>query len=155
MPQSTRYRYWCKTCNGFALHTAVDDINTDEEAKLLCQCGTIYTPIKIKDIPQGLIAEQRVRFKEFRKRQLAQSFGLLSMMGALGSFGSFGHGESSRIIEGDAGLKHEEEVIEARRKVVKEEKRLEVLKYRDTGRNDVCLCGSGLKYKKCCLFKHK
>lgn len=24
-----------------------------------------------------------------------------------------------------------------------------------TGRNDPCPCGSGLKYKKCCLHKHR
>ena len=31
-------------------------------------------------------------------------------------------------------------------RILKEER----LKFKDVGRNDICLCGSGKKYKKCC-----
>jgi len=57
------------------------------------------------------------------------------------------------IIESDGGYKA---IEENRNKVLEEArvKREKAVAYKNLGRNDVCLCGSGKKYKKCCLTKY-
>lgn len=58
---------------------------------------------------------------------------------------------SERIVESDAGV----ESIRREKRIKKEERRKtleeKVDMYKGLTRNDICNCGSGKKYKKCCL----
>jgi uncharacterized protein YchJ len=71
-------------------------------------------------------------------------------------------GSDVRIIEADAGQKEIDDenhrIYVENEKIRAEETRLfleDQKKYAHLGRNDKCLCGSGKKYKKCCLTKFK
>jgi uncharacterized protein YecA (UPF0149 family) len=54
-------------------------------------------------------------------------------------------------METDAGLLAIEKVEREKREAEQEAMRLDIEAHKGLGRNEVCKCGSGLKYKKCCL----
>lgn len=154
MPTRTLYRTWCTTCQDWELfefdwfHREIGD---NEKT-----CGECKSPVdksvKLGDIPKEKIAEQRLRYKNYRKQQLHKTMNIFTMMG-MDSNGMFRDFPETDIIENDAG----QEAIDAeRRRLEQEEKQRrkdEIASYHGLGRNESCRCGSGKKYKKCCLSR--
>lgn len=165
-PKIEKHRLWCKKCKDWKLFTTKKLFDKEYFCE---ECKTQFEEILLKDIPEDKIKEQRERYKESIKKQNSMfSKGLMSGM-AMGdiSFGvQFGHNlcENSGyldIIEHDAGqLEIDIETERKKREIAskKEEeirlKREELKKFKDVNRNQLCICGSGKKYKKCCLLKH-
>ena len=154
MPTRTLYRTWCTTCQDWELfefdwfHREIGD-----NEKTCKECGNpADKSVKLGDIPKEKIAEQRLRYKNYRKQQFHKTMNIFTMMG-MNPNGMFNDFPQTDIIENDAG----QEAIDAeRRRLEQEEKQRrkdEVAKYHGLGRNDNCRCGSGKKYKKCCLHK--
>jgi len=160
MPTIELKRIWCKTCQEFELHKQQYPNWEDWFCK---KCETAYTSIKLKEIPKEKILEQRKRYSEYKNKQAEKLIaGMIS-----GNYGNtysenlFSEvGSNIRVQESDAGqrklderrAKKEEEKSEERR-IRREEKKVEIAKYKRLGRNDKCICGSGLKYKNCCLLR--
>lgn len=152
MPQITNtvYRLWCKTCAAFTIHKKIYPNNLEDEHTTLCKCSAEYTNVLIRDIPKELVEDQRLRYKIQRRKILGKIFSYLSSVNDIYSEPKIGYD----IIESDAGLEQEEKILKERETKLKQEKKAEQLRFKDMGRNDSCLCGSGLKYKKCCVTKH-
>lgn len=167
MPTTTinRYRLWCKQCNDFTLHERIykDEFknlrfdlckfNEEKTYLYLCECNTQYSSVSIIEIPEEKLNVQRKRFREQRSdnfRNVLNMYGSLANNIGLWSLPEIGY----KVIESDAGLEHEEEMEREARDKLRAEHNLELATYKNVGRNDLCLCGSGIKYKKCCLNKH-
>ena len=159
MPTQTYYRIWCKTCNDFTLpHRSHKNMLEDKPVEAQCNdCKTEYTDIFLSEIPEAKLVEQRKRYTEKKRKEMEDlfSFKFLSDM----TRSPFDEDwPKPEIVESDAGQKS---IDEAAQKIRDEEHRLEQIdrqrqveekiKYSSVGRNDLCLCGSGKKYKKCCL----
>lgn len=153
MPTRKLHRFWCSKCKEFTLHKTWGD-------KSCTECGTVTDTYNISDVPEEKLLEQRKRYSASQpglhtyldflrpKSQLEQ----LAEM--------FAEDERTEIIETDAGQKEiderrakerAKEMAEKRR--IHEERKAEVEKYKNLGRNDKCACGSGKKYKQCCLVR--
>lgn len=153
MPTRELRRIWCKTCNEFELHYQ----NFPNWEDFFCStCDTKYSSILLKDIPPKKIQEQRKRYKESNKGTIFNYMltGLLFNSPSMGLF----EDETVNIRESDAGQRVIDERERQKRAAIYEERRLlrekrlaEAKKYSHLGRNDTCICGSGKKYKKCCL----
>ncbi len=148
MPTQTFYRKWCVPCQEWTFFR-----RGFNEVKHYCkECGSEEKSYTLADIPENKILEQRERWKQQRSEQFASVFGGMMYGSALLSAGLESSGGGPiREVEDDAGQK---EIDEARVKARQEAARLKAekeVKFRHVGRNDLCLCGSGLKYKKCCL----
>lgn len=167
MPTRTKYRIWCKTCQEFMFHSEIEK-DVDERRFSCDSCDTVYTDIFLKDISEEKLQEQRKRYQEKHKKDMEKMFGnllespeqrrikeLIHMFSPPGT-------AKLEVYESDAGQKQIDEAIrkkrmeelEGRRKI-RDEQRAEAAKYTKLGRNDACICGSGLKYKKCCLSRIK
>lgn len=146
MPTRFLKRIWCKTCNNFTLH---------EFNKNTCNdCSTEYTSILLKDIPKEKLFEQRERYKKSNNvfsiyEKIAGFSQNMSMFDPPGS--------DIEIRESDAGQKSIDEANKRKREKELEERHIKrqeeiklARKFKDLGRNDICLCGSGKKFKKCC-----
>ena len=156
-----KYRVWCKTCNDFVFHIKKDE-NLD-----CTHCDTTYSEILLKDIPEEKIEEQRKRYKDHRKEEMNKVFKMIMeapeknrSKELINMFSSPDPDFDSEINESDAGQKaideenkkiREAEMAERQR--IKDEQKEEAAKYKSLGRNDICICGSGIKYKKCCLTR--
>jgi len=129
-------------------------------------CGTVTTEYNLSDVPEEKIQEQRKRYNEYKKEH--NSF--ISFLNVLSSptrspiSGLFDEDWDSKyeIIETDAGQKaiDDEEFRIRNNKMIelREKQRLleeEYKKFKHLGRNDRCACGSGKKYKQCCINKFK
>jgi hypothetical protein len=166
-------RTFCKTCDDFVFHEEIfydqagdkrhlfkGIIDAESESFFedikkpiyVCNtCNTVFTPYNLRYIDKEKIEAQRQRFKAQRRSNFHKTMNLFSMIGFTNSFPDLKEG---KYFEADAGLEREEEL---RRQIVKERKEMqqaELQKFKDVGRNDKCLCGSGKKYKKCCLAIH-
>lgn len=153
MPTRTFRRIWCKTCNEFRLH----NINLGDDDYNCCECKTVYTDIKINDIPKDKANAQRERYKESKKKQYRTIFG--SYLN-LGLETMFSNDWGDRIIESDCGQKTIDDEYAKKRaealeilRLERNQQREEAKKYQGLTRNDICICGSGKKYKQCCLTK--
>lgn len=170
MPNHIKYKFrqYCKTCEDFTIHDRVyideqkhDKFNSikfigDNTFESICDtCSTQYTHIDPSDIEESKIQLQRNRFKSKRKSDFEESLKYLSnpLNDIMDMFKAPGITEL-KIIEDDAGLEDEELL---QRKIKKEQNAIilaEIERFKNVGRNDKCLCGSGKKYKKCCIDKH-
>lgn len=148
MPTHTLKRIWCKTCNEFTLHSQPFD-----SKELICrECDTHYTDIYLNEIPREKLLEQRQRYKNRKKERMNRILG-----GYLFTPDLFGLALEEEIYESDAGQIRLDEIEREERNKIYEERRKqreaekeEEKKFRNLGRNDICLCGSGKKYKHCC-----
>jgi hypothetical protein len=148
MPEITYYRFWCKKCEKYSLHLK----NQSQEWK--CKCGKISEPYFLSEVPDELILEQRERYKKQKRDEV---FNILHSFEPENPFSSE---FPIRIIETDAGQK---EIDDERNKEIEErsENRRQMIEnltseyhdFKHLGRNDTCACGSGKKYKRCCLSK--
>lgn len=156
MPTLHLYRRWCKSCSEYTLHTK----GFDHSSPMICKvCKSVFVETPIEEIPEEHLIEQRKRYKEHERASFGKMYRefinpgydlLKSMLAPPGS--------DVEINEDDAGQREIDEenrirdnAIRMERKRLREEKEVEMRKYAQLGRNDVCLCGSGLKYKKCHL----
>jgi hypothetical protein len=158
MPTRDYKRIWCKKCKDWTLHGQ----HYPNWEDWFCQkCETAHVKTPLSEIPPKKILEQRKRYKEWKKHDFERLFNGLISFGTDPFINMFSEpGSDVRIMESDAGQaeldKQERERKAEERRLHEEEKakvREEILKYRKIGRNDLCLCGSGLKYKKCCLTR--
>lgn len=150
MEQRVYKRIWCKSCNDFTIH----ELNTGE--KLQCNyCGTEYTNIYLKEIPKDKLELQRERYKFQQRRKYTDLYTGFLTNGLNELFEEPG---KPVILESDAGqedidtrIRQERAKRMAEYREKQEKKKQLQEKFKNTHRNDKCLCGSGLKYKYCCL----
>lgn len=117
-------------------------------------------PINIVDIPIEKVKEQRERYKQMNINQ-TKGFMLGIYMGAGLSMLDVMMGETGVVIkESDAGqlaiderARIERAKCSNERVIQKQKDREEKAKYIGLSRNEICICGSGIKYKKCCLVR--
>ena len=154
--QTTKYLYrlYCKKCSDYTIHS-------EKDGEYTCECGSIHEHYKLSEVDPEKVKEQRNRFKAYRSNErnetLSHCLGYLDgsnkMKEMMNMFSAPGSNIKTIIKESDAGLKREEKIIndkiDEEIRILKEER----LKFKDVGRNDICLCGSGKKYKKCCYNK--
>lgn len=166
MPTYTNYKYrhWCQKCNDWKIF---DEENTfKEDKKLTCsECGTEHQKTLLSDIPEDKLLEQRLRYKAQQKKDLNDIYSEFLMGGYNRNplaelFMETPSSFNTRIVEADAGQKYideEKRRIEAEERMKRYEERQKLLiwkaQYKNVNRNDVCICGSGKKYKKCCLIE--
>lgn len=156
MVEEIRYRYYCTTCNDFSLHK---ELGND----LQCDCGKIHQPSLLKDIPEYKLLEQQERFRKQRTAKAIDNINAIaSIYAPMNIFSMLSAPSLERcdlteiiIVESDAGLKAEEKRIKQRHFEIISERKMELNKFSNVGRNDICLCGSDKKYKKCCYSKHQ
>jgi uncharacterized protein YecA (UPF0149 family) len=160
-----KYRHWCPDCNEWTVFEEKGKFA--EEIKVCKVCGLEHQKVKLSTIPKEKVQEQRERYKTQQRNDFVDIYS--SFMD--GSFANRGNilydllTESPvemkvRIVEADAGQRaiddaekvkrqQEQEKMLAERRQQREWK----AQYKELGRNDKCICGSGKKYKKCCLSK--
>ncbi len=158
MPTRTLYRNWCQTCNEFELHTYKHE---SKDYRCLT-CDTPHASTLLKDIPQEKLIAQRERYNQSQSQKLTKMFSGGDNFMNYGIFGLLANEHvRTEIVEADAG----QEFINKRNRALQDEKlRLyheqkakekEIkIQYKNLQRNQICLCGSGKKYKKCCLPKY-
>lgn len=160
MPQRIQKRLWCDKCQEWEIFE-----NNIKDKTLFCdECET---PYKVGvDIPKDKILEQRKRYRASKVKELNEVFGMFAKSGIGIGRGMFGDdfwrepGSNIRIIEDDAGqeninkqkkLDRDKKAYEAK---IQYQKDLELkASFHKLGRNDLCLCNSGKKYKRCCWNK--
>lgn len=162
--QTTFKRIWCKTCNNFELHKQKYPNFDDWICK---ECGTKYTSIKLSEIPENKLKEQRKRYNDTKKNMISDVFLEVLKSPEQRTIEDLKHmfsppGSDIEIIESDAGQRYideQEEKIRIEEKNKKLEQyqkdKEEVKRYKSLNRNDICICGSNKKYKNCCLKQIK
>ena len=158
MPTTYLHRLWCKTCKDWILHKKAWKAVSPHKCK---DCDAVHERILLSKIPKDKILEQRERYEESTKKDFNNMLsGIMSGIGdkPIDLFSE--DWPEPIIVESDAGQKKIDEKIAEKRKKEYEQKNLErqkqreeALKYKNLGRNDICLCGTGKKYKKCCQPK--
>lgn len=153
------YRIWCKKCEDFTIHQADDEVAVYEgsdklEREAYCDtCKELHSPIMLNDIPKDKLREQHIRYREFRKERFRRLINIYSkhanVLNDMFSEPKIG----MEVIESDAGLEKIEQHQRELEQQEKQRRKDEVAKYKNVSRNDLCICGSNLKYKKCCLSK--
>ena len=149
---------WCKKCQEFELF--VSDLS---EKEWKCkECGSPKESVLLKDIPEEKIEEQRKRYRasqdEAFHKFTAELFATPEQRKAKELAHMFSApGSDVEIIESPAGQDVIDKALREKLAKEREERRAqaeadkaEVTKYRKVNRNDLCICGSGKKYKKCC-----
>lgn len=159
MPTTVKYRLWCHNCNDWQLF--LDKIMETPTVYRCQECKCEHTEIDNELIPGDKLKEQRERYKKSQNNSM-NYIGARYLLGGFGGGFSMPVGSDVRIIEADAGQKEIDDEIEKinlqKRELENEQNRVflqQQKKYAHLCRNDICLCGSGKKYKKCCLTKFK
>lgn len=160
-PKPKYIRFWCTKCQEFTLHNTEGD-------KACRDCGTVTTEYNISDVLHEKILEQRKRYKAYKAKEFENAFSYVMkpqlnifqemMLEDAGLYNPY----EPEIIEDDAGQKKIDAKLKAERDAEwnkqQEEKRLlreEYKQFSKLGRNDKCACGSGKKYKVCCIAKYQ
>lgn len=153
------YRLWCKKCKNYELHYSK---SVFDDKDFYCKsCDTKYTDIKLSEIPKDKILEQRERYNIEQHRQFNDIMSL-KFLNPMNQFvDMFSEVGSKKVVhEADAGqaaideIQRQKRVEEQRIQLLKRKEELaEAKRYAKLNRNDICLCGSGKKYKNCCLHK--
>jgi uncharacterized protein YecA (UPF0149 family) len=150
---------WCKQCQDYTLFNTPIQIGKSSEPQ--CRvCQKEFEEHYLSEVPEAKIMEQRERYK-LSERQSKELSSYLKILQASNNHFSQ-EWEKPTIYETDAGQKRID-AIEYNKKVEKHNAlvdarnklREEAIKYNKLGRNDTCLCGTGLKFKKCCLGKYR
>lgn len=162
------YRIYCSKCKRYELHFKqftkdLSDDTKDAEAQFQCfKCGniTMENAADVK-VPWSIIYEQRQRWYISRHlsklRHVANITNYLKRLLAsdLISDNAIGRGLSEasieQIIESDAGaIDLHNQWAQAHNDII-EKYKAKVVGWHMQERNEPCQCGSGLKFKKCCL----
>lgn len=150
MPQVIANRLWCQECKDWTLFFK----NIGEKDGIKCHtCQTVHVATILSEIPEQKLLEQRQRYKADKSRQFREAFGMMQALAANPRGSVPGVNEIDRIIESDAGQRALDEYEKQLKAEVKKAATEEVVKHRNLGRNDKCICSSGKKYKNCCLKK--
>jgi len=152
MPTQYRYRHYCKDCEDFTLFIR-DDFNSKD---LTCtNCDKKYETVKIGEIDSEKVETQRVRFKQKRSQQFANMFDTYRTGSIMQELFRNESRMGFDVHESDAGLltieKYEKEERELAKLIRNEEIRKIRIEFKGIQRNETCRCGSGIKYKKCCM----
>ena len=158
MPSITYHRFWCHKCNDFTLFQ-VDHFKDD--VKKCKECDTPVTTYKLSDVPEDKIQEQRQRYKDQEKETANKIFSGYMFGGNNILDELFNESPNVEIVETDAGQKKidaekrrkDNEIYEKKRKAREDKAKDYRDNYAHLGRNDLCGCSSGKKYKKCCWDK--
>jgi len=162
MPVREYKRLWCKTCNDWELF----EQHYPNWKEWFCKkCEKVHEPVLLSEIPEEKIIEQRKRYIEWNHSSMGKFMGEMMMTQEqrnlkelVHMFSPPGSDFETEIIESDAGQhaiddekrrKRAEEMAKYREE--KEQIKQNLLKFKGIQRNDSCPCGSGKKYKKCCL----
>lgn len=152
MPTKTYTRTWCSSCKDFTLW------HKPFEGYFQCKdCGDTATTYLTSEIPDEKYREQVQRWKNSENKKFSKMFGALLNPSSFHQMNWFNERHEVIIKEDDLGYQERRDNLRAKeneeRKVKKEEQeRLKSL-YKGLTRNDKCGCGSGLKFKNCCLPK--
>jgi|ERR1035437_742138 hypothetical protein len=153
MPKQTYRRWWCKKCKEWTLFNSF--------SSKCNECDSPAEDYMLSEIPREKILEQRERyskkqreyFKNLPSKLLTPSNPFLDLFKEDWEVGI-------EVIEDDAGQKDLDNLKQKETMKQIEEERAEraklrelSLQYKGLSRNDICLCGSGKKYKKCCESK--
>jgi hypothetical protein len=136
-------RTWCKSCQDYTVFSK----KVTEDA--ICKtCETPYAEYSLDEVPAEKIEEQRVRYKDYKKREFLSMMNMYNNV--LGSIMS-GEMDSPGIPEDDAGQIAIDTAIRAEREAKRAAELEFKSRFRGLQRNEKCRCGSEKKYKKCCL----
>jgi uncharacterized protein YecA (UPF0149 family) len=164
MPIREYKRLWCKKCNDWELF----EQQYPNWKDWFCQkCETVHEKTLLSEIPNEKLIEQRKRYIEYNHTSIGKFMGEMMMSSQERNLREFVHMMSppgsdfeTEIIESDAGQIQIDEELRKRREEKrqkefeeKEEIKKGLIKFKGANRNDTCPCGSGKKYKKCCLNK--
>jgi len=144
MPTREYKRLWCKTCNDWELF----EQHYPNWKEWFCKkCEKVHEKIDLAEIPTHKVLEQRKRYVEWNAKESNKFFGELMMSPEQHRMKEFIHMFSEpkmevEIKEDDAG----QIAIDQEKRRIRDEARRKRVQ-----RNDTCPCGSGKKYKKCCL----
>lgn len=152
MPNQQIRRQWCGSCGEYRLFPVrketlqIGEHSVQTEQECCEDCGNGYVAVPLENIPVEKREAQRERFKRARAQK---AWGLIvGGMGRLSNPASSEHGAGdAEIQECDPGPTREEIRKEEQRAFVNKVAAWSVV----TGRNDQCPCGSGKKFKKCCV----
>lgn len=157
MPEITYKRSWCKKCNSWELFQV--HFNTNDNPATCENCGTEFEAYKLSEVPEDKILEQRERYKQYKKGEYEKLFQTYLSMGSLSMDSGFFTESAPRIIEADAGQKEinkkAAEERQKRKEALQKEYEDYAVTFKPLNRNDKCACGSGKKYKQCCLPKFR
>jgi len=156
MPRKIYYRRWCSVCNDYELFYY--SLNS---GKLVCsECKSEYNKTDLNEIPKEKIQEQRIRYKNSKRKQIRDTLNLMIDYSSNAFTDIFNNDWKPEIKEDDAGQKQIDKIKQRKREIENEKKLKQkqidkqfILKYKGLRRNDLCICGSGKKYKHCCLPK--
>ena len=164
MPTINKYRTWCVKCQDWQLHTSRGGSDKCDV------CGSEFVEVKLIDIPEEKLLEQRERYKAKEREKMEGFYSKLMMgtglLGSMTDMGFFdedgGRARNIHIQESDAGQKAiDKQKLELRKQAQQQakEKQMKDIEdaklFKNLGRNDKCACGSELKYKHCCMDKYK
>jgi hypothetical protein len=125
----------------------------ETENKKLFKCYTCQTEYST-DFDYATIDAEKIKRQQdrYRAKKRAEFFSVVNMMSHISSIGlGTDCGASLDVVEDDAGLIKQNREEKKREEEEKHEAIMELRQYYNiVGRNDICLCGSGKKYKKCC-----
>jgi len=134
-----KYRSFCKHCNNYKVFEQVQNIYK------CCECSNNLEDVDLSNIPDDLIIEQRNRYRESYLSRFMNELKIKD--------GSYDN--EYIMIDDDAGLNLNPEFYKESQATIAKEyhkyKTIKFEKFKTAGRNDICPCGSKLKYKKCCL----
>lgn len=160
------YRLYCTSCEDFKIHDRIyidelsnpkrkeEDFKNTKTYVSYCQsCNTKHDEDIILNIDNSKIEQQQKRYLRARAKQTTEMFnhytgGLIKSL--LEPFNGI---NSTEIIESDAGVIEQERINREKAKVAEIEAKKEFNTFKGIGRNDICRCGSNLKFKKCCFTK--
>jgi hypothetical protein len=169
MPSTIKKRTWCTTCQEFELfesrlssETTVLDADGKEikkTSKTTCDtCGNEYVPYSLSEVPEEKILEQRERYRQMKKTEFIKMLSAYQDMSKSNILADMMREVSDKPVEytvreDDAG----QEAIDTAERAARDAQRLANIEFKEqfrgAQRNDKCRCGSGNKYKKCCLPK--
>lgn len=152
MPSKTYYRTWCSTCKEFTLH------HKPFQQEIQCKdCGDNSQTYNNSDIPNEKYKEQIQRWKNSENKQMSKMFSSILNPSSFYQMNWYDERHEVIIKEDDLGYQKRRDELRAKeneeRKVKQEEQAKLKALYKGLTRNDKCGCGSGLKFKNCCLPK--
>lgn len=145
MKQIKKHRTYCKTCQDFTIHSA--EYNCEV-------CDTKFTSYFVSEVDESKLELQRERYLKRRSQKWGGLYGAFLRGNGIQAMMDMGEVVYD-LTECDAGQKEIEEerkqIRQQRKKQLDEIKEEYSLFYAKTNRNDLCPCGSNLKFKKCHL----
>jgi hypothetical protein len=150
MEKIYKYRNWCTTCQDWVLYNS-------RELSQCSRCGNPHQKVTLNNIPDNKIIEQRKRWS-INQNNFFNTYLNFGNRNPLFDLFNDDWDTDYEIIEHDAGQrkinKQKQEEYNAQ-KLKREALQKEYKLFKNLTRNDLCACGSGKKYKKCCYFKYK